>query len=120
MAHQTLINSLQQIKLNPTAMRFFGKSSSIMFVQTAMDLKREYSGKPPPERRENPVPALLEGARRKAFRSLHPVRPSSPSSRATINGLTLTCVMDRTFSCSPRSSRSCRARTSSLTSRRTA
>ncbi|KAI0720409.1 hypothetical protein C8Q72DRAFT_862307 [Fomitopsis betulina] len=72
MAHQTLINSLQQIKLNPTAMRFFGKSSSIMFVQTAMDLKREYSGKPPPERRENPVPALLEGARRKAFRSLHP------------------------------------------------
>lgn len=98
MAHQTLINSLQQIKLNPTAMRFFGKSSSIMFVQTAMDLKREYSGKPPPERRENPVPALLEGARRKAFRSLHPVRPHSPStcpppspphaSRATMNGST--------------------------------
>ncbi|KZT67994.1 hypothetical protein DAEQUDRAFT_728533 [Daedalea quercina L-15889] len=72
MAHQSLINSLQQIKLNPTAMRFFGKSSSIMFVQTAMDLKREYSGKPPTERKETNIPALLEGARRKAFRSLHP------------------------------------------------
>ncbi|TFY62801.1 hypothetical protein EVJ58_g3648 [Rhodofomes roseus] len=72
MAHQTLVNSLQQIKLNPTTMRFFGKSSSIMFVQTAMDLKREYSGKPTPERKEQSMPALLEGARRKAFRSLHP------------------------------------------------
>ncbi|KAH9830265.1 fungal-specific transcription factor domain-containing protein [Rhodofomes roseus] len=79
MAHQTLVNSLQQIKLNPTTMRFFGKSSSIMFVQTAMDLKREYSGKPTPERKEQSMPALLEGARRKAFRSLHPVRPRSRS-----------------------------------------
>lgn len=43
-AQRTLANSLKQMKLNPAHMRFFGKSSSAMFIQTALDAKHEYAG----------------------------------------------------------------------------
>ncbi|GBE88069.1 predicted protein [Sparassis crispa] len=36
--------SFGRMSLNKAQMRFFGKSSSIMFIQTAMDLKHEYTG----------------------------------------------------------------------------
>lgn len=75
MAQHSLVHSLKRMQLNPTQLRFFGKSSSIMFIQTAMDLKRHYSGMPIPESRETIVshPTLLQGRRRRPGHwSLHP------------------------------------------------
>ncbi|KZT00948.1 uncharacterized protein LAESUDRAFT_731789 [Laetiporus sulphureus 93-53] len=74
MAHYTLVQSLRRMRINPNALRFFGKSSSIMFVRTAMDLKREYSGnsdEPLPEG-IHARPELLFGRRRQGHYSLHP------------------------------------------------
>ncbi|KAI0081043.1 hypothetical protein K474DRAFT_57243 [Panus rudis PR-1116 ss-1] len=45
-AQRTLANSLKQMKLNPAHLRFFGKSSSVMFIQTAIEAKHEYTGVP--------------------------------------------------------------------------
>ncbi|KAF8838280.1 hypothetical protein BDN67DRAFT_102022 [Paxillus ammoniavirescens] len=39
-----LSESLKNINLNPSHTRFFGKSSSIMLIQKAIDLKKEYTG----------------------------------------------------------------------------
>jgi hypothetical protein len=39
-----LSESLKNMNLNPSHTRFFGKSSGIMFIQKAMDLKKEYTG----------------------------------------------------------------------------
>ncbi|CCM00118.1 uncharacterized protein FIBRA_02145 [Fibroporia radiculosa] len=77
MAHHSLVNSLKQIKLNPTQLRFFGKSSSIMFIQTAMDLKRQYAGVGDEARQTvTSHPTLLHGEHRRPNTwSLHPVRP---------------------------------------------
>ncbi|KAI0771317.1 fungal-specific transcription factor domain-containing protein [Trametes elegans] len=43
-AQQNIVRKLQQISVNPSAMRYHGKSSSLLFIQTAMDLKHEYAG----------------------------------------------------------------------------
>ncbi|PCH39377.1 hypothetical protein WOLCODRAFT_29517 [Wolfiporia cocos MD-104 SS10] len=75
MAHHRLVQNLKRMKLNPSSMRFFGKSSSIMFIQTAMDLKREYSGLGPQDQRETVAsnPAILHGQQRRLhYGSLHP------------------------------------------------
>ncbi|KAI0925293.1 hypothetical protein AcV7_005573 [Taiwanofungus camphoratus] len=40
----TLVQNLKHMRLDPGHLRFFGKSSSFTFLQTAIDLKREYSG----------------------------------------------------------------------------
>ncbi|KAF9220414.1 hypothetical protein BS17DRAFT_344209 [Gyrodon lividus] len=39
-----LSDSLKNINLNPSHTRFFGKSSGIMLIQKAIDLKKEYTG----------------------------------------------------------------------------
>ncbi|KAH7926384.1 hypothetical protein BV22DRAFT_1063146 [Leucogyrophana mollusca] len=39
-----LTESLQNMNLSPMQMRFFGKSSGIMLIQKAIDLKKEYTG----------------------------------------------------------------------------
>ncbi|OCH86476.1 hypothetical protein OBBRIDRAFT_737959 [Obba rivulosa] len=44
MVQHTLVQNLKQMRINPGNMRFFGKSSSVLFIQTAMDLKQEYAG----------------------------------------------------------------------------
>ncbi|KAI0950725.1 hypothetical protein AcW1_007961 [Taiwanofungus camphoratus] len=72
MVHNTLVQNLERMRLNPSHVRFFGKSSSIMFLQTAMDLKREYSGinYPSSVTDLNSHPDLLH--RRPQYWSLHP------------------------------------------------
>ncbi|KAF5363184.1 hypothetical protein D9758_008334 [Tetrapyrgos nigripes] len=39
-----LVDDLSQMELNPPDHRFFGKSSGAMLIQTAIDLKQEYTG----------------------------------------------------------------------------
>ncbi|KIJ08246.1 hypothetical protein PAXINDRAFT_31743, partial [Paxillus involutus ATCC 200175] len=39
-----LSENLKNMNLNPSRTRFFGKSSGIMLIQKAMDLKKEYTG----------------------------------------------------------------------------
>lgn len=43
-AHMTLADDMQKMNLDKSEHRFFGKSSSIMLVQTAIELKNEYTG----------------------------------------------------------------------------
>ena len=38
-----LCDSLKQLALNPIEYRFYGKSSSVMLVETALELKQEYT-----------------------------------------------------------------------------
>lgn len=44
----TLETRMKEVSIDPMHPRFFGKSSSVMFLQTAMALKQTYSGKQPP------------------------------------------------------------------------
>lgn len=46
-ARDTLARHMKNLVLDPGHPRFFGKSSSVMFLQTAMDLKQEVAGTPP-------------------------------------------------------------------------
>ena len=50
MAHHTLIQSFSQMRMDPTASWYFGKSSNLIFLRNAVDLKREYSGNGKEER----------------------------------------------------------------------
>ncbi|KAL4249328.1 ABC-transporter-regulating transcription factor-like protein [Abortiporus biennis] len=43
-SQRTLASSLKQMQINPSHLRFFGKSSSVMFIQTAIEAKHEYAG----------------------------------------------------------------------------
>ncbi|KXN82670.1 Transcriptional activator protein acu-15 [Leucoagaricus sp. SymC.cos] len=47
-AHLILADNLKQLSLDPKEYRFFGKSSGAMLIQTAIELKNEYTGKSPP------------------------------------------------------------------------
>jgi len=86
MAQHSLVTSLKQMRLAPNHLRFFGKSSSIMFIQTAMDLKRQYSGIPPPDNVEHPV--LLQGEhRRPKYWSLNPWLSSQVSEEISPHAL---------------------------------
>ncbi|KAJ3510136.1 hypothetical protein NLJ89_g4847 [Agrocybe chaxingu] len=62
---------LSRLKLNPPVNRFFGKSSSMQLVLTALNLKQEYTGVPlkPPRR---------ESVKRSEFWSLPPITHSPP------------------------------------------
>lgn len=42
--HVALVNKIKQLEINPAHCRFFGKSSGVMLIQTAIDLKNEYTG----------------------------------------------------------------------------
>ncbi|KAK7024381.1 Gypsy retrotransposon integrase-like protein 1 [Paramarasmius palmivorus] len=42
--HLVLSDSIRRLAINPEQSRFFGKSSGIMLIRTAMDLKNEYTG----------------------------------------------------------------------------
>ncbi|TFK36748.1 fungal-specific transcription factor domain-containing protein [Crucibulum laeve] len=43
--HAILTDNLKRLSLQPDEYRFFGKSSGAMLIQTAIDLKNEYTGK---------------------------------------------------------------------------
>lgn len=53
-------------------MRFFGKSSSVMFIQTAIEAKHEYAGLDLPKRREQGWRPILP-SKRPQFWGIHPV-----------------------------------------------
>ncbi|KDQ52727.1 hypothetical protein JAAARDRAFT_702130 [Jaapia argillacea MUCL 33604] len=40
----SLLEQLKKLSINPNSHRFFGKSSGVMLIQTAIDMKNEYSG----------------------------------------------------------------------------
>lgn len=71
-AHLILADNLKQLALEPKDYRFFGKSSGAMLIQTAIELKNEYTGKVSPA----PQPGIL-GLKRNEFWTSHPVRPES-------------------------------------------
>ncbi|TFY75185.1 hypothetical protein EWM64_g8827, partial [Hericium alpestre] len=56
---------MRELSINPLQNRFFGKSSGVRLVQTALDLKSEYSGKEPQD-------AHADMSRRPEFWTLHP------------------------------------------------
>ncbi|KAI0364475.1 hypothetical protein BV20DRAFT_1039391 [Pilatotrama ljubarskyi] len=43
-AQRNIVQKLSKMSVNPSQMRYHGKSSSLLFIQTAMDLKHEYAG----------------------------------------------------------------------------
>ena len=43
-AHLILADNLRRLTIDPHEYRFFGKSSGAMLIQTAMELKHEYTG----------------------------------------------------------------------------
>ncbi|KAI0671307.1 fungal-specific transcription factor domain-containing protein [Trametes maxima] len=43
-AQRNIVQKLQKMSVNPSQMRYHGKSSSLLFIQTAMELKHEYAG----------------------------------------------------------------------------
>ena len=56
-ARDTLERHMRNLAVDPGHPRFFGKSSSVMFLQTAMALKQSYTSEP--------LPALDQNGRRK-------------------------------------------------------
>lgn len=44
-AHLLLADNLKRLTIDPCEYRFFGKSSGAMLIQTAMELKHEYTAK---------------------------------------------------------------------------
>jgi hypothetical protein len=57
-ANLKLVDDIKHLKINPSDHRFFGKSSGAMLIQTALDLKQEYTGK------ETSIKHVLLGERR--------------------------------------------------------
>lgn len=70
-AHVMLADNLKKLSISKDAgdYRFFGKSSGAMLIQTAIELKQEYTGK-----QESLRQHLAVGSHRPEFWSLRPVR----------------------------------------------
>jgi len=60
-ANLKLVDDLKQLELDASEHRFFGKSSGAMLIQTAIDLKQEYTG------REIDLKRVILGQRRPEF-----------------------------------------------------
>lgn len=69
-AHLLLVDNLKKLSIDPRDFRFFGKSSGAMLVQTAMELKNNYTGETHDLRR----PILA--SKRPEFWEIRPVRYS--------------------------------------------
>lgn len=65
-AHLLLADNLKQLSIDPVDYRFFGKSSGAMLIQTAIELKNEYTG-------VDQESALMPGVKRDEFWAPHPV-----------------------------------------------
>ena len=74
-AQRNIVQKLKQMSVNPASMRYHGKSSSLLFIQTAMDLKHEYAGVEMP-RTIDPEAYSTLMQRKQQYWSLHPVRYS--------------------------------------------
>ncbi|OBZ66208.1 hypothetical protein A0H81_13860 [Grifola frondosa] len=70
-AQHTIVQNFRKMKPHPNSMRFFGKSSSLMFLQTAMDLKHEYTGVELPKSVDPRTHSILSRGRQNYW-SLHP------------------------------------------------
>ena len=68
LAHSTLAEGLKRLAVEPLDQRFHGKSSGVMLVQAAMNLKREFAGT------TGGKEDLLPSTRRPHLWSPHPVR----------------------------------------------
>lgn len=65
-------NLRDRLQMDPMHYRFFGKSSSVILIQTAIDLKNEYVGnEEPPKRPVLGRPAI--GSKRPEFWNVRPV-----------------------------------------------
>ena len=74
-AQRNIVQKLKQMSVNPASMRYHGKSSSLLFIQTAMDLKQEYAGLELPQAAvELQETHCMLLKRRQQYWSLHPVR----------------------------------------------
>ena len=69
-AHLILADNLRTLSIDPVDYRFFGKSSGAMLIQTAIELKNEYTGSDHDLRKA----ATVLGTKREEFWSPHPVR----------------------------------------------
>ncbi|KAH9847217.1 fungal-specific transcription factor domain-containing protein [Lenzites betulinus] len=70
-AQRNIVAKLQTMSVHPSTMRYHGKSSSLLFIQTAMDLKHEYAAiHLPPTVDPDAHNVLLR--RRQQHWSLHP------------------------------------------------
>ena len=67
LGHATLTEGLKRLAVEPLDRRFHGKSSGVMLVQAAMNLKKEFSGA------DQPNDLLVPPTRRPEFWAPHPV-----------------------------------------------
>jgi hypothetical protein len=58
---------------DPMTHRFYGKSSGIVLLQTALDLKNEFSGRPPTNHRQPLESKAFGGFKRPEYWSVNPV-----------------------------------------------
>ncbi|KAM5539214.1 hypothetical protein V8D89_007087 [Ganoderma adspersum] len=71
-AQRNIVQSLRKMSMNPSSMRYHGKSSSLLFIQTAMDLKQEYAGLELPQTVDLQETHCMLLKRRHQYWSLHP------------------------------------------------
>ncbi|KAI0706989.1 fungal-specific transcription factor domain-containing protein [Earliella scabrosa] len=71
-AQRNIVQSLRKMSMNPSSMRYHGKSSSLLFIQTAMDLKQEYAGVELPKTVDPEAHTTLLRRRQQQYWSLHP------------------------------------------------
>ncbi|KZT07891.1 uncharacterized protein LAESUDRAFT_724358 [Laetiporus sulphureus 93-53] len=74
MAQHTLMQSFNKMRIEPNVPTFLGKSSGIMFVQNAMDMKQQFSGIGYDESPEGTQmrPEILNGSHQPKFNGRHP------------------------------------------------
>ncbi|KAI9000492.1 fungal-specific transcription factor domain-containing protein [Trametes punicea] len=71
LAQRNIVQKLKDISVHPSQMRYHGKSSSLLFIQTAMDLKHEYASTHLPSTVDPDAHNFLL-KRRGQYWSLHP------------------------------------------------
>lgn len=65
-------NLKERLQQDPMNYRFFGKSSGVMLIQAALDLKNEYTGNKAKDQPAVEVPVMI-GQKRPEFWSVRPV-----------------------------------------------
>ncbi|PFH50026.1 hypothetical protein AMATHDRAFT_75846 [Amanita thiersii Skay4041] len=71
-AHLILADNLKGLSIDPAEYRFFGKSSGAMLIQTAIELKNEYTGAD-----QNDLKRAILGSKRPEYWSVRPWERSS-------------------------------------------
>lgn len=61
-------NLRKRLAMDPMHYRFFGKSSGVMLIQTAIDMKKEFIGND-----QNPTKKVMIGSKRPEFWNVRPV-----------------------------------------------